>query len=180
MSLQKVKRFLDVAGTVACVTICAILIAGMVNQYVRRKPSGADGRVVKAGMRAGQKLPALPGIDYRQHERSVLLFLDSTCVHCLQSVPTYANLYEATRRKPKSSLALYGAFADGQKGLDVFKERGFMIPSARQVVSLETYRIAATPTIVVVDRSGTVEDFWVGELSGESLLQLTRLIEGTT
>lgn len=70
--------------------------------------------------------------------------------------------------------ALLGVF-ETEAGRRDFVSRGFSIPSKADL-SFAKFRIAATPTVVVVDRNGNVNNLWVGELSERAVQTLTQIV----
>jgi hypothetical protein len=170
---SKIKQIADAAGTIACLAICGVLVYGMVTQraLTSRPPD------VHAGLRVGDKVAPLANFDYHQHDKSVLLFLDSTCVHCIASLPTYKRLYDKVRERPGSAVAIVGFFPSGNQ-INEFRKRGFELPA--KSVSFASFQVRGTPTVILINKEGTIENFWIGELPPDAEQRLTQLIESTT
>lgn len=91
---SKAGRTLDLAGSVACVLVCGILIWGLFGRPA--VPNGTPVRKsvgeIAAGLEFGVRFTTIPGINYGQHKHSIIAFVDSTCVHCVSSIPVYQEL----------------------------------------------------------------------------------------
>jgi hypothetical protein len=181
MLIRKLKQFIDIAASIACLAIFVILIYGIVRETYSPRgtaPHGDNKPNISPGLQVGTRFPDVAGLSYQEHDRSVLFFLDHECPHCIQSLPVYRRLFGVRQNSSSTGQAanvfLIGLFANNKSKED-FVSLGFPIPSKANV-SFFKYQIAATPTAVVVDRSGRIEDFWVGELQPESIERLTRMI----
>jgi hypothetical protein len=74
--LGKIKRVVDILGSVACIVICGVLLIGLVN-YFRAAHNGvrSSHAVVRLGLKVGDQYPSLQDFDLRQHKTTILLFL---------------------------------------------------------------------------------------------------------
>ena len=178
MNFHRIKSALDVSASVACLLICAFCLVATIGRYVKT-PAAADTKpqVVRPGLQLEMSFPTIPGFDYNQHDKSILFFLDSECSHCIKSIPVYHALFETAQKRAPKTLALLGLF-EKDLGLRNFTSLGFDIP-AKVNVSFAKYSIAATPTVVVVDRRGNIHNFWVGELTADAVRTLTHLLSAT-
>lgn len=104
--------------------------------------------------------------------------MSAECSHCVQSLPLYQRISDKAKANSHGTQALLGLF-ESEAGYTDFAARGFSIPGKGDIPFHE-YNIRATPTIVVVDRSGNVSNFWIGELIDEAEKTLTHLVESNT
>jgi hypothetical protein len=180
MQIRTVKFWLDITASVACIIVCGGLLTGAVARYVRARnaPPSTQNNPVKAGLKRGDPFPAVPGFNYAQHRKSILFFLDAGCSHCVQSMPTYQRLFKRASVKPDSKVALLGLF-ETQSSRDHFVSLGFSIPATAKL-PFGRYRVNATPTVLVIDASGNVDDFWVGELSAIAEQSLVHLLDSNS
>ncbi len=110
----------------------------------------------------------VPGLEFPRPRASVLLVISTTCHFCEESLPFYRKLSDAAQGKadllavlpqPQSEAAAYLSTAH--------------VPVA-QVASLPPAQlgIAGTPTLLLLDRSGKVQDIWQGLLDDSRQAQV--------
>jgi thioredoxin-related protein len=179
MNSRGIKQALDITASIACVIVCALLVTSVASNYFRtRANANAERRTVSEGLQLGTKFPAIPGLDYKQHDKSILFFVSAECSHCIQNLPIYQRIFEKSKATPRSTQALIGLF-ENQKEYTDFAARGFSIPGKGNIL-FYTYNIRATPTIVVVDRGGNIRNFWIGELTTKAEEALTHIVGSST
>lgn len=180
MSLHRIKAMLDVLASAACVLICVLLIITVVNSSPRAHKTADDKKhVLTAGLTLGARFPAIEGYDYAQHTKSILLFVNADCPHCIKNLPIYEKLFEAAKgRTDRPGAAVLGLFQT-QAGYRAFASRGFTIPSKADLL-FARFGVIATPTVVVIDRKGSISNFWVGELSEAAIQTLTQIVKSTS
>jgi len=174
MNVRNLKNVLDVAGSAACVLTCVLLAITVIGR-AREAAAEVKQHSVSAGLQVGARFPPIQGLDYKQHDKSILLFVSGDCSHCVRNLPVYRSLFEKARSKAHSAPALLGLF-ESEASRRKFVSLGFDIPS-RADLPFVNYRIPATPTVVVVDQSGNINTFWVGELSEKAEQALTQMLE---
>jgi len=113
---------------------------------------------------AGSKL-ALPGTGWSSHERTVVMVLKEGCRFCTSSAPFYQRLVKAAAKSPEVHLmaVLPQEIPQGKKYLDTL---GVAVSDV-QHEELASLKIAGTPTLLLIDRSGIVKNVWVGQLTAE-------------
>ncbi len=128
-----------------------------------------------SAVKAGDKLANLDGWDWGAHDQTLVLALRKGCHFCEDSVPFYQRLDTHQQQGgPNSSIvAVFPDNADTVK--DVVQSEGLGI-HALAGVPLERLRISSTPTLLLVDRSGTVLNAWIGMLSPREELEVMRAI----
>lgn len=86
------------------------------------------------GPEPGDAAPPIPGVDFAAHDLTLVTFTSATCQLCAALLPSLASL---TRDYPGTALA---EVDHGEDHAGVFR----------------AYRVASTPFVVAVDRSGRV------------------------
>jgi len=119
----------------------------------------------------------VPGIDYAEAQRTLLLMVSNTCKYCTESMPFYKKL-TALRRE-----GIWRFIAVATENVETTTE--YLAASgirADQVVSVPLGTVGArgTPTIVVVDKTGHVLALWAGLLIGEKEEAVVRAVLGRT
>jgi len=115
-------------------------------------------------IKAGDKLANLDGWDWGAHEQTLVLGLRKGCHFCEDSTPFYQRLAAQPQQWGSNSniVAVFPDAADAVK--EVVQSEGLGV-HALAGVPLEKLKISATPTLLLVDRSGTVLNAWIGMLS---------------
>jgi hypothetical protein len=121
-------------------------------------------RPAPSGPAAGTQI-SVPGINWSDSEETVVLALSDKCHFCTESAPFYQTLSrELADRKNVRMVAVFPQQVDaGKKYLD-----GLNVPITQVAqVTLDSLGVRGTPTLVLVDKSGTVKQSWVGRLTTE-------------
>jgi hypothetical protein len=115
-------------------------------------------------VKTGDRLARLDGWDWGTHDRTLVLALRKGCHFCEDSAPFYQRLL-VTQKQDGSATAIVAVFPDAAGAAkEVVQSEGLEIP-ALAGVPLEGLKVFGTPTLLLVDRSGTVLKTWVGVLS---------------
>jgi hypothetical protein len=92
-----------------------------------------------------------------------VLALSTTCHFCEQDTDLYRDLSQIPTTGKTRIFAVFPQRAsDAALYLD---QHGIRVDSVRSS-ALSDYKVSATPTVLLVDASGTVADAWVGSLEG--------------
>ena len=104
----------------------------------------------------------LPGVDWSQNNKNLLLVLSDSCKYCTESAPFYQHLVQ--ERAKRQTFRLTAGFpqpvSDGRKYLNGL---GVAIDDVLEL-SPGAIRIRGTPTILLVNNAGVVIDEWLGKL----------------
>jgi thioredoxin-related protein len=156
--MNRLNKIINVA------IVLVIILIGVVftSKYLlhRNAAEGKDYRVA-----AGTKV-YLPGMDWTQNEKTLLLVLQKGCRYCKQSAPFYQRLVKetATNRTIRLVAVLPQDVADGTQYL---KELDVPISEVRQA-ALETLKVQGTPTLILVNSKGEVVESWAGKLPSDT------------
>ena len=124
------------------------------------RPNGSG----PSGPAAGSQI-SLPGINFSDTDETVVLALSDKCHFCTESAPFYQRLtQELAASKKVRVVAVFPQEVDaGKKYLD-----GLKVPITDVAqAALNTFGVRGTPTLMVVDKNGTVQQTWVGKLTPE-------------
>ena len=166
-----IKTKLEVGANVT-VVLMALAVGGVV--LTRYMESFRTSHSVEAGDRLG----TVPGLDWHQHQHTLVLALNTGCHYCKESAPFYQKLAQAQR--PRSNdVHLVAAFPNTAEAVGQFtQQEGLNIPSVGGV-PFEKLRVNATPTLILVNQSGQVEKVWIGVLTAKQEMDLLKLAEGS-
>jgi peroxiredoxin len=170
----KTSRLADVAVIIACVAV--VTHVGL--QY--RGGARASGAAAvappasrAAGIlpyKAGEKSPTLDRVAYNSADRTLLMFVKSTCTYCTQSMPFYVKLAEA-RKRMGGKVRLVAISPDPPEVLaNYLSSHGVTVDTQVAVTPLQMQqiRIRGTPTLVLADTRGTIQEAWMGRLPPEN------------
>ena len=162
-SAKKLKTILDVTTNIVVVVFALVAIGVLVKNYFA--PSGAKTSVA---LTKGSLLGEIPGLDYKQAPRTLILGLNVDCRFCSKSIPLYNSLAEA-KRENSGQFNLVAAFINKDPELvkSYVDQKGLSV-QAIPGVDLDKLGVHMTPTLILVDSAGKVLDSWRGELQPDS------------
>ena len=166
------KSKIEAAANIIVIVFAVVM--GSVFLKDRLSPVAPESSAVKAG----DKLPNLDGWDWSAHEQTLVLGLRKGCHFCEDSAPFYQRL--TAQQEPGSNSTLVAVFPDTADAVkEVVQSEGLRI-LALAGVPLERLKIDATPTLLLVDRNGTVVNAWIGMLSPRQELEVMRATTAPT
>ena len=121
----------------------------------------------------GDHLAKLPGLDWSQHRRTLVLVLNTGCHFCQDSVPFYRKLTQAA-----DDVQLVAVFPNEAEAVSQFTAHEALSIRSVPAVPLENLHVNATPTLVLMDAEGRVERVWVGVLTSRQETDLLKLVSG--
>lgn len=146
------------------IIIVAILLGGVLVKRYLLSPSpnvevGED-MLIKPGMKL-----SLPGVDWDRADKTLLMVLSTNCHFCTESAPFYQRLAQqkAGRQDVRLVAVLPQVMSDAQHYLS---DHNIVVDEVRQSVPGAAYA-RGTPTLIMVDRTGSVVTSWIGKLPAE-------------
>jgi hypothetical protein len=109
--------------------------------------------------KVGDRFEEVKGLDITVAEKTLVLYLRSTCKFCTASMPFYRTLAE---RNGAVRVAVVGP--EPEAVLRRYVEQHSFVPDALVSVPLGRLRFAGTPTLAVMDARGTMLAIWRGQL----------------
>jgi thioredoxin-related protein len=104
------------------------------------------------------------------------MVLSTTCRYCTASIPFYQKL--AQQRSERAGLKLVAVMPQGiQESREYLSKHGIPVDEVRQA-ALDEVNVSGTPTLIEVDRSGTVVRSWVGKLPPEKESEVINSVFG--
>lgn len=156
------KRKLETATNVA-VLIAATLVASYFVLLLIGRFKSTDPPYRAA---AGTRLALPEAYDFEAHERTLILVIQDDCTYCEDSMPFYREIaLEVGGGCPE--LGLVAVLPNTPETAEtLLRENSVKVPWVANI-SLDWLGVTGTPTLLLVDRHGTLLDFWVGELSAD-------------
>ncbi|MBX7061444.1 MAG: hypothetical protein K1X52_07280 [Pyrinomonadaceae bacterium] len=150
------ERRLEVAANVAIIiAACFLGYAVLRGQFVHSEPAP----FTKDGPKVGSAIQ-LDGV--RLEHRNLIFALSTTCHFCAESMPFYSKL--AATNGANHALKLIAVFpADAETGVKYLEGKGVQVD---QVIttSFNKLGVEGTPTVILIDETGTILNRWVGKL----------------
>lgn len=137
-----------------------MFVVVIVKAYLSRDDAGQRSEV--PGLAIGSKF-ALKDVDWAANGRTLVLALSKNCRFCLESAPLYQPLSQELRNR--SDIHLLAIFPEPVTEAKIYLEQmGVFIDDVRQT-SLVSLGFKGTPTMLLVDNTGHVTDYWFGKLT---------------
>lgn len=156
---DKIFRRIEAFANVAIIVVAVLLGVTLTRNFILTD-SAPPARA--ADVKLGAKL-ALPGVDWAESERHLVLVLQRGCHFCTESAHFYRRLVGGAAGR--SDLRLIAALPQGVgESRQYLQEIGVVIDEVRQAAP-SSLGARGTPTLLLVDASGAVTDAWVGKLS---------------
>lgn len=103
-------------------------------------------------------------IDWNANQKTLLVFLQKSCPVCTESMPFYKNLVEKSKEKDTKIVAVLPS--SREESLKYLKENGVDIQEIKQFQP-DAIDVSRTPTLILVNAKGEVENSWIGKLPSE-------------
>ncbi len=161
MSQEKSKRHaavLERVVNVALLVAAAVFIGMLIQKYYRSSEVARD---LGPPVTQGTKLSSL-NLKQGEAGRVLLLALSSQCRFCFESAPLYRRIVQEVAGKGIRVVAMLPQSED--EGREYLKGMQVSVDEVRQT-NLPALGIFTTPTVLLLDKEGVVDDIWVGKLS---------------
>jgi peroxiredoxin len=156
---SKVKSYLEVATNIAVLIVAMIVVGVFAQSYFFGGPP-----TIKAGLQRGSTLAALPKLNYSSSGKTLIIALNTECSYCTESLSFYKRLAE-TQPAGNNALRIVAIFPNSEDDVRRYAAHNQLRLEIISAVDFRALNLVATPTLVVVDQSGRILDFWVGKLS---------------
>jgi hypothetical protein len=165
--VTKEKNRMDLVANLAVILAALIVIATVVKNDWLAKPLHIS--QAQTALK-GTKLQ-VPGVNWERAPRTLIMALSTECRFCIQSIPFYKRLTTETRGLD-NPVPIIAVFPQQLSVAQAFVQTNQIHPDEVLSRSLQTMGISGTPTLLLVDNTGKVQEVWSGELSGsqESIL----------
>ena len=120
-------------------------------------------------------LASLPGSSYGSSPRTLLIAMNTRCGFCAESVPFY-NRLTASRQANSQSVRIVALFPDSVDEVRRYVEQKQLGVETIAAVDLSKFNVSGTPTLILIDSSGKVLDFWLGKLTTDTEQQVIQRI----
>ena len=184
-SKSRLARGIEIATNLSILIVAVVGATVLVKNYLLRSPVPSETNQTTSGrnlqgqpsdvrVRTSSAPPrapeegtqlSVPGVSWSDSNQTIVLVLSDKCRYCSESAPFYQRL--ARDLSSRSDVRLIAVFPQdtgaGKKYLD---ELGVPVGQVVQA-TLDTLQVRGTPTLVIIDKNGTVTQSWVGKLGPE-------------
>ena len=152
-------RRVELMANLAIVLLAIVIGIVLVHRFFRAESPSSRPPLIAAGT-----LISLPGIDWQQNHRTLLLAIQEGCHFCTDSASFYQRLTDVADKKGVKLVAVLPQSPDeGRRYLTTLAVR---IADVRQA-PLSSLQVSGTPTLILVDENGRVAASWVGKLPSD-------------
>lgn len=171
MERERLKSALETYTNIAVLLVAVAALCTFTASYLVRSPSPS----LHLGLQRGAIISQIPKVDYHTSKRTLLIALSTKCPYCLESLPFYRTLVE-TNSHSSNDLRIVALFPEKADEVTEFtKVNGLKIEAVPEV-QFAPLSISGTPSIILVNNAGGIDDFWIGKLGSSEAKQLMRSI----
>lgn len=159
---------IELLANISIIVVAILLGVVLVRGYLLSGSPKSDA-AESAPIKPGTKLP-LTGVDWQRSDKTLLLVLSTNCHFCSESAPFYQRLTQqkAGRGDVRLIAVLPQSADEARKYLD---DRGIPVDEIKQAAPGATHT-TGTPTLIMVDRTGSVVESWIGKLTPEKEVEV--------
>jgi hypothetical protein len=165
MSLpRKIETFANLATIAVAILLSVVLVkiyllpASPATLAAKVPPQGAPTAAVGLDLNG-----RLQGVDWKKNGRTLVLAISTSCHFCTDSQPFYRKLQQEAGKGIKFVAVLPQSVGEAQRYLN---GADLNLDGIRQV-SFPDLGVKATPTILLVNRSGVITNVWIGKIPPE-------------
>jgi peroxiredoxin len=169
--MGNLHKRVELLSNIAIIAVAILLGILLVNRYLMLPGSPKSEPVEGARIKPGMKL-SLSGVDWGRGDKTLLMVLSTNCRYCTESVPFYQRLAQqkALRKNARLIAILPQSHGEAEKYLN---DHGISVDEVRQPAPGAAYA-RSTPTLIIVDKTGSVAGSWVGKLPPEKEAEVMR------
>lgn len=172
--MREIHKKIQTISNVAII-IVAILFGGILAKNYLLPASQKSAAVESEEVKVGTRI-TLPDVDWSKSDKNLVMVLSTNCRFCTESTPFYQKL--AHMKTGNGDVRLIAALPQKVTEAQTYlSEHHVSVDEVRQT-NLSTVNVRGTPTLVLVDRNGTVIDSWKGKLSPEKETEVARRLFG--
>ncbi|SRR5258708_27624164 len=154
---QRIAKKIEVAANLGIVVVALLAAGFFAKSYFARSPEP------RQTISIGSKL-AIKGVDWGSRRATLVLALSTNCRFCTESAPFYRELTKEAKEKQVHTIAIFPQSV--QDASAYLKNEGLEVDEIRQT-PLSAIQVSGTPTLLLIDPTGTVQGVWIGKLLAE-------------
>lgn len=160
--MEKWQRRTEILSNIAFVACCVLFAIFLVKTYLfTSTKQDAKTAIASLPSLVGKKL-SIDNIDSSNNQQTLLIILQRGCRFCEESVPFYQRLTKELSNQTRTHLI--AVFPPGDvDSKQYLKDKMIDIADVRQI-AFRSIGVQGTPTLIMLDNTGTVLEQWVGRL----------------
>ncbi|MEJ7622669.1 MAG: hypothetical protein WKF34_01630 [Pyrinomonadaceae bacterium] len=159
-------------SNLAIVLIAVLLGYFLVSRYILASAPPVPAAQVES-VQPGTKLPAID-VGWEKSDKNILLVLSTACKYCTESLPFYKKLSESKA----GDTRLIVAFAqDRNEAAQYLATKQVAVDEILEAPPNQ-FNVRGTPTLLVVDGQGIVQEVWAGKLPPEKENEILARLNG--
>lgn len=174
MKPATLKGYLEIATNIAVLLVALVILIVFARNYFTK-----SGTSLQPGLVRGQAFSQLSKLNYRDAPQTLLIAADIRCQYCAESVPFYMALVQAQQQN-KDATNIVMIFPNSEDEVNQYVQQRHLGIDTVTGIDFRGYGLVSTPTIILVDRSGKVIDFWIGKLPEDVEQQITKIVSERT
>ena len=161
------NKKIEILANLTIIVVAALLAVVMVKDHLLTREPASPRQSVNQPVESrkqianGTNLSSLD-VDWKQSKQTLVLAISSTCRFCTDSAPFYRTLIQ-NKRDTRVVAVLPQPVEEGKVYL---QKLGVAVDEVRQL-PLNKLGARGTPTLLLVDPSGSIKNSWVGKLPRE-------------
>lgn len=163
---NKIEVVTNIVIIIAIVLVAGIAVKRHFFPDVVNSVKGNQGQQIVSGARIN-----IPNVDWAQNKKTLVFALKNGCPYCTTSAPFYKELIAEAQKRDVKLIALVPDSLE--VGRNYIQSLDLPIENI-QSVSLQSYAIVGTPTVLFLDDTGTVRSVWTGGVMPDRALEMKR------
>jgi hypothetical protein len=173
MKMVFLRRVLEQVTGVAVVLSFVILFSSVaIHQFAKYRPR----YVIGPGLELGQEVPRLSAVDYSKARGTMLIASSTKCKQCLRALPFYRQVAHQRDR----GLQVIAVFQESEDLVRDYSSDNHLDFATQSSADFAALNISALPTVILLDTTGRVINFWIGESSPEAQESMLRFVSSLT
>ena len=154
--LTRLTKIIEFAANVAIIVVAVVLATALIKTYLTKHatPPSDDPSAVTSSPNVSSLQ-----VDWRQSRQTLVLAISATCHFCTESGTFYKTLV-ANKGDTRIVAVLPQTVDEGRKYLE---KLGVETDEVKQL-PLDKIGVQGTPSLLLVNTSGAVTNFWQGKL----------------
>ena len=171
--MENLHKRLELVANLAIIIVAIVFGIVLVKRYLIAQPANVASNRSSTESHLVERIN-LPGVDWSQRA-TLVLAISTSCHFCTESAPFYRDLAHA-HEGVRLMAILPQPIEAGKHYLDTL---GVQVDEVLQA-SLNEINVNGTPTLLLINREGTVVGKWVGRLPAEREVQVRYALSSTT
>lgn len=162
--MAALRRKIEVLSNIALIVCCVLFSIFLVKNFLISNKKEDTKQNTPPPTLVGKKI-SVSDLDWTKNQQTLLLILQKGCRFCDESAPFYQSLVKEFSNQSKTHLVVVMPH-NNDESQQYLKDKAIEIPDIKQATP-KSIGVAGTPTLMLIDNSGTVLEQWIGKLSAE-------------